>query len=68
MNSNPRFGFIFTVLPMDGLADIYEFDDATWNASGYGYGEILKLFLFSSGGKPEIVESLNLFIAPDSER
>lgn len=39
MNSNPRFGFIFTSCPMDGLADISDFEDATWHASGYDYGE-----------------------------
>ena len=34
---DPRFGFIFSVFAQ--FYDIYEFEDATWHASGYGYGE-----------------------------
>lgn len=33
----PRFGFIFSMFAQ--FSDIYEFEDATWHASGYGYGE-----------------------------
>ena len=32
-----KFGFIFSMLA--NFADIYEFEDATWYASGFGYGE-----------------------------
>ena len=32
-----KFGFIFSMLA--DFADIYEFEDATWYASGCGYGE-----------------------------
>lgn len=32
-----KFGFIFSMLA--NFADIYEFEDATWYASGCGYGE-----------------------------
>ena len=48
MNESTRFGFIFTVFPMDDLADIYEFEDATWNASGYGYGETAREAIISA--------------------
>lgn len=39
MNSNPRFGFLFTVFPLYDLDDINDFKDKTWHCSGYGYGE-----------------------------
>ena len=39
MNKIPRFGFILSVFPLDGLADICDFGDATRYSSGYGYGE-----------------------------
>lgn len=35
--NNPKFGFIFS--PFAQFSDIYEFEDAIWHASGYGYGE-----------------------------
>lgn len=39
MNGNLRFGFIFTGSPLYDLDDINDFEDATWHASGYGYGK-----------------------------
>lgn len=33
----PKFGFIFS--PFAQFSDIYDFEDAVWHASGYGYGE-----------------------------
>lgn len=33
----PKFGFIFSTSAQ--FSDIYEFEDAIWHASGYGYGE-----------------------------
>ena len=39
MNKIPRFGFVLSVFPLDGLADICDFRKATRYESGYGYGE-----------------------------
>ena len=39
MNKIPRFGFVLSVFPLDGLADICDFGKATRYSSGYGYGE-----------------------------
>lgn len=33
----PKFGFIFSTYAQ--FSDIYDFEDAVWHASGYGYGE-----------------------------
>ena len=35
--NNPKFGFIFSTFAQ--FSDIYDFEDAVWHASGYGYGE-----------------------------
>ena len=35
--NNPKFGFIFSASA--SFSDIYDFEDATWHADGYGYGE-----------------------------
>ena len=48
MNSNPRFGFIFTPFQPYDLDDINDFEDATWNASGYGYGETAREAIISA--------------------
>lgn len=39
MNSNPRFGFIFSLCNPYYLSDIYEFEDEVQYASGCGYGD-----------------------------
>lgn len=39
MNKIPRFGFIFTPFPLYDLDNIHDFGEATWNATGYSYGE-----------------------------
>ena len=38
MNENTRFGVIFSEFA-PRHTDIYDFEDETWYASGYGYGE-----------------------------
>ena len=39
MNKIPRFGFVLSVFPLDGLTNICDFRNATRYESGYGYGE-----------------------------
>ena len=48
MNSNPRFGFIFTAFPPYDLDDIHDFEDATWHCSGYGYGKTEREAIFNA--------------------
>ena len=36
MNKIPRFGFVLSVFPLDGLANICDFRNATRYESGYG--------------------------------
>lgn len=35
----PRFGFVLSVFPLDGLTDIHDFEDAIRYAGGYGFSE-----------------------------
>ena len=39
MNKIPRFCFVLSVFPLDGLTNICDFRKATRYKSGYGYGE-----------------------------